>query len=295
MFSLTNKIIWAAVGLAVLVGVGVFYLESGTPPREPEPALKVKELAVPRPEFELVGKSVQGREIRAYTYGSGPIHLLLVGGMHGGYEWNSVVLSFELMDYLKAYPAVIPTSTTIVIIPNLNPDGVYKIVGKEGRFAVTDVPTIDSSTGRFNAHDVDLNRNFDCKWQPKGTWRTKTVSAGTAAFSEPESLALKKYVEHFKPRAVVFYHSQANAVYASECSEGILPETLDIMNVYAKAANYPAVKSFDAYEVHGDAEGWLASIHIPAITVEMSTHDTIEWDKNLAGVKALLAQYAHAN
>ncbi|KKT32826.1 MAG: Permease, partial [Candidatus Moranbacteria bacterium GW2011_GWF2_44_10] len=74
-------------------------------------------------------------------------------------------------------------------------------------------------------------------------------------------------------------HSQANAVYASECKNGILPKTLDIMNIYAHAAGYPAVKSFDAYAITGDAEGWLASINIPAITVELKTHETIEWDK----------------
>ncbi|KKS18432.1 MAG: Peptidase M14, carboxypeptidase A, partial [Parcubacteria group bacterium GW2011_GWC1_41_7] len=72
----------------------------------------------------------------------------------------------------------------------------------------------------------------------------------------------------------------------------ILPQTLDIMNVYAHAAGYPAVKSFDAYEVHGDSEGWLASIGIPALTVELSTHDTIEWDKNLAGIEALFTYFS---
>ena len=60
---------------------------------------------------------------------------------------------------------------------------------------------------------------------------------------------------------------------------------------YAKAGGYQAVKAFDAYPVTGDSEGWLASIGIPAITVELSTHESIEWDKNLAGVKAVLGYY----
>ena len=59
------------------------------------------------------------------------------------------------------------------------------------------------------------------------------------------------------------------------------------MNTYAKAAGYKAVDAFDAYEITGDAEGWLASIDIPAITVELATHTSIEWDKNFAGIKAL--------
>ena len=141
---------------------------------------------------------------------------------------------------------------------------------------------------------MDLNRNFDCKWKPTSTWRSKIVSAGTSAFSEPEAIALKDLVEEKNPTAVVFWHSQANAVYASECTEGVLPETLTLMNTYADSAGYRAVASFDAYPVSGDAEGWLASIDIPAVTVELSSHETVEWNKNKAGVESILALYSVA-
>ena len=63
------------------------------------------------------------------------------------------------------------------------------------------------------------------------------------------------------------------------------------MNVYAEASGYRAVKLFDEYEISGDAEGWLASINIPAITVELKTHETVEWEQNLAGIKALFNYY----
>jgi hypothetical protein len=64
------------------------------------------------------------------------------------------------------------------------------------------------------------------------------------------------------------------------------------MDTYANASGYPPVDSFSAYEVTGDAEGWLASIGIPAITVELKTHDAIEWERNLAGIQALFSLYA---
>jgi len=249
------------------------------------------------PEYKVIGKSVEGRNIESFTYGEGDgdKHLLFVGGIHGGYEWNSVLLAYGAMDYLKANPTSIPSNMTVTIIPSANPDGVYKVIGKEGRFALADVPKEAPATpglGRFNAHNVDLNRNFDCKWKPESTWRSKVVSAGTAPFSEPEAIAIRDFVVANKPDAVIFWHSQANAVYASECTKGVLPETLDIMNAYAVAAGYQAIKSFDAYPVSGDAEGWLASINIPAITVELKTHETIEFDKNLAGIKALFNYYS---
>lgn len=241
---------------------------------------------------QVIGNSVEGRNIENYTFGNGSTTLLFVGGMHGGYEWNSVLLAYQFIDELKAGKIEIPESVKIEIIPNLNPDGVYKVTGKEGRFTNLDVKTeTTNGEGRFNAHDVDLNRNFDCKWQPTSTWKNKKVSAGTSAFSEPEAQTLKKLVEEKNPSAVIFWHSQANAVYASECKNGILPETLNLMNTYAQASGYKAVSTFDAYPVTGDAEGWLASINIPAITVELSSHENIEWTKNKAGVEALIASY----
>jgi predicted deacylase len=240
----------------------------------------------------VVGTSVEGRAIEAYTYGRGTNKLLFVGGIHGGYEWNSVFLAYKFIDYLTAYPEIIPKNITVTIIPSANPDGMYKITGKVGRFNLTDVPATELTIpGRLNAHNVDLNRNFDCSWKPIGVWKGNNVSGGTAAFSEPEAKALRDYVLKENPKAVILWHSQANSVYASQCKAGILPVTLDIMNAYSKASGYSAVKTFDSYEVNGALEDWLASIKIPAITVELKTHETIEWEQNLAGVKSLFSYF----
>lgn len=240
-----------------------------------------------------IGTSVEGRTIESYIFGSGPTDLLFVGGVHGGYEWNSTLLAYEFIDYFTENPEEIPEGTTLHIIPTANPDGLYDVTEKEGRFTKADITKdISSGLGRFNANDVDLNRNFDCKWEPESTWRNQPVSAGTAPFSEPEARVLRDYVIAITPAAAVFWHSVANNVYASECEEGILPETLTIMNLYARAGGYGAVPAFDAYPITGDVEGWLASINIPAITVELETRDSIEWNRNLAGVEALLEYYA---
>ena len=51
-------------------------------------------------------------------------------------------------------------------------------------------------------------------------------------------------------------------------------------------------ESFDFYEITGDMVNWLAKNKVPAISVLLSTHNSIEWDKNLAGIKALLEHYA---
>lgn len=280
--------------VVIFVGIGLIALLTFLDFRnktEPAPAVPVV-VEDTGPKKEVIGTSVEGRVIESYTYGTGDTRLVFVGGIHGGYEWNSVVLAYEVIDYLTANQSVIPKNLMVTIIPSANPDGVFKIVGKEGRFSATDVPSKGSTApGRFNANQVDLNRNFDCKWQSKSTWKSKVVSAGTKAFSEPEAATLRDFVIKNTPDAFVFWHSQSGAVYASRCEEGTLPETLVLMNTYAKASGYKAVETFDAYQTTGDAEAWLAKIGIPAITVELTTHETIELEKNLRGMKALFEYY----
>jgi len=207
---------------------------------------------------------------------------------------SHMLQNLQAMDYLMANPDSVPQNIRVTVIPVLNPDGLYKVIGTStSDFTKADVSTSQAvqESGRFNANNVDLNRNFDCKWQPQSVWQSKTVSAGSAPFSEPEAQALHDFILKNNPAVVVFWHSQSGAVYASQCQNGILPETLSAMDAYAKAADYPAVKTFDAYATTGGADDWLASVNVPAFTVELKTHDTIEWQQNLAGVSALFEYY----
>lgn len=295
-----NASIGALIVAAGLVGgclvLWLMWPDKVTEPLVVEVATTTPEVVVAvggAPVLKVIGTSVEGRPLTAYTYGEGETELLFVGGIHGGYEWNSVFLAYRMMDYLEANPGTIPANVAVTIIPSANPDGLYKVVGVEGRFTVEDVPDAPNTTGigRFNAKNVDLNRNFDCKWQSESTWRGKKVNAGLTAFSEPEAKAIRDFVIATEPKAAVFWHSKANTVYASECEKGILPVTLELMKTYAIAASYGQVKKFDAYPITGDVEGWLASIGIPAITVELETHDRTDWERNLAGVLALFAYY----
>jgi len=227
----------------------------------------------------IIGQSVQGRDLIAHTFGTGETDLLLVGGIHGGYEANTVKFAEMLVDHLTSDHTIIPDTITVHIIPNLNPDGYALPV------------TATDFDRRMNANSVDLNRNFDCRWQPESSWRDTFVSGGTEAFSEPEAAALRDYVLTNNPAAAVFWHSRANAVYTSECGEGVAAGGEELMNTYAKAADYNAAGLWTAYPVTGAAEDWLASLGIPAITVEFETRDSPEWERNWVAVQALLQAY----
>ncbi len=286
-----------------LVAIFSFYIFSRTQTEE-EPVVEKEEeepeLVHEWPEHSVLGTSVEGLDIELYRYehestdqSEDLSHVVFIGGIHGGYEWNSVLLAYELIDHLENDPEFLPEDTVLSIIPSANPDGVKAVIGKTGRFDISDAPVSREETthGRFNANGVDLNRNFDCNWEPESTWRGDVVSAGDEPFSEPESKVIRDFVFDTSPDAVIFWHSMAGAVYGSECNEGILPGTVGIMEAYAEAADYPAIPSFDHYDITGDVEGWLASIGIPSITVELTTYDKLEWEENKAGVKAVLEYF----
>lgn len=267
----------------VLFAVGMWILLR---PSTPEP---VVEEPAPEPEViaevattsqSIIGTSVEGREIEAFTFGTGDVDILFVGGVHGGYESNTVRLAEAVIDDFQTNQMIVPENITVHIIPNLNPDG-YALPA-----------SASDADRRFNANGVDLNRNFDCRWAPESTWRGNVVSAGSAPFSEPEAIALRDYVTQIMPVVAAFWHSTGNAVFTSECGEGVIPATETFMNTYALAANYNAAGLFDLYPITGDAEGWLASIGIPAVTVELETRESIEWERNKAGIEAVLNLYA---
>ncbi len=242
----------------------------------------------------VLGKSVEGRDIMAYHFGEGQKEIIFMAGLHGGYSWNTSLLAYELVDYLKANASTVPADLKVTVIPVLNPDGLVKVTGTAEKFAVSDVSKSTETlvAGRFNSNEVDLNRNFDCDWKAVGKWQSRDVSGGTSPFSEPESAALKNYVESKNPAAVVVWYSAAGGVFASNCYGGVSAETSALTDLYAKASGYKAYLDFDYYEITGDVVNWFAKKGVPAVSVLLTNHTDTEWSKNLAGIKAVLSKYS---
>ncbi|MES2215767.1 MAG: M14 family metallopeptidase [Patescibacteria group bacterium] len=300
-----KKTILIIIGVIIII-IGVYLIAttsktsvmpiSPTPSMSAEPTPVASTTPVVNSEQTVIGTSVQGNPITAYHYGTGAKEILLVGGIHGGYEWNTVLVAEQMRQYLKANPGIISSNVKVTVIPVLNPDGLNKVVGTTtGNFSAANVSTSQTTVvaGRFNANNVDLNRNFDCDWQPKGTWQSTPVSGGASAFSEPESQAIKSYVESAKPVAVLVWYSAAGGVFASNCHSGVSTETSAITKAIAQASGYNANESFDFYATTGDMTNWLAKIGTPAISIILTNHTDTEWSKNLLAVKALLQYYAN--
>lgn len=296
-----NKTITAVIIIIILAGAGLYLINRSSPKnanvnqgQATTTDVQTGNQTSDNSPTSVIGTSVEKRDIIAYHYGTGTKELLFIGGIHGGYEWNTVLVAYQMMDYLEANPNIIPKNIKVTVIPVLNPDGLNKVVGTTGRFTTADVPTsLDKQiAGRFNANTVDLGRNFDCDWQSKALWQTKTVSGGSSAFSEPESQAIKNYVDAHKLTAVITWYSAVGGVFSSSCHNGVSAETKTITQKYADASGYPASENFDFYAITGDMVNWFAKQNIPAISVLLTNHTDTEWTKNQAGINALLKYYA---
>lgn len=238
---------------------------------------------------QTIGTSAGGRPIDSYRFGFGRDVVVMVGGIHGGYEWNTILLAYELIDYFLENPDRVPRNVSLYIIPSANPDGQFFVTGVDGRFTPEDV-SAETEVGRFNANQVDLNRNWACGWQQEALWGNTLVSGGTVPFSEPETAALRAFFLREKPVGVVFWHSKADGLYVGSCDETFLPSR-DMAEIYGRASGYEVFGAFTAYPVSGDASDWLATQNIPSFTVELATHTLTDFPENLAGVLALLDFY----
>lgn len=222
-----------------------------------------------------IGTSIEGEDIVAYHYGNGDTEILLVGGVHGSYSPNTSALAQEAMEYFSINSAI-PENVMLTIIPTLNPDGL----------------AMSGTAGRFNANNVDLNRNFDCEWSATGVWRNQEVSGGDEVFSEPEAQALRDYIETYDPSAAIVLFAAEGKVYPSACGKAPNNASVQLAATYASAAGYPADVEFNAYAITGDMVNWMAKEGIPAISVLLTDYTNTEWSKNKAGIEAVLKAYA---
>ncbi len=226
---------------------------------------------------QVIGQSVQGRDIVAHRAGDGPLKVVLVGNIHGAYEANTHILVQQLLAHFQAHPEQVPPRVSLWFIPTMNPDGL--------------------ATGhRWNANDVDLNRNADTDldgcagndWSPDTVGREGPYpgAGGPFPFSEPETQAVRDFVRD--AWVAVSYHSAAGAIYVDACQRH--EPTARLAQVLSEGSGYPIPESgWSGYPITGDLGDFWAGEGVAAVTVELTDHETPEFERNLAGVQAILA------
>jgi protein MpaA len=202
---------------------------------------------------------------------------LIVAGIHGGYERNTIALANEMIRYIDSHPEVIPNDVTLYIIRNMNPDGEARAEGVDGR---------------VNNNGVDLNRNFPTEnwvadWDRDGCWIYRPTTGGSYGGSEPETRTVMSFVASHDIISLISYHSAALGVFP-----GGVPwerESIRLARTLAKATGYPYPPLDTGCEYTGTLADWAVENGVgAAVDMELANHRDTDFDKNLKALKALL-------
>jgi len=222
-----------------------------------------------------IGLSVLGRPIEVYTFGQGDRQLLMVAGIHGGYEWNTITLADEMIIYLDAHPEMIPDDVTLYIIRDINPDGAARSHTDEGR---------------VNENRVDLNRNFPTNWKAEwnrdGCWNDTYTTSGTTPGSESETKTVMRFFASHHISAAISYHSAALGIFP-----GGTPWDADskrLAKTIAEVASYPYPPVETGCIYTGTLADYAVSMGAAAVDMELSNHHDTDFEMNLNVLNAFL-------
>lgn len=227
------------------------------------------------PQPQIIGTSLGGRPLEVFRFGSGPTEKLIVAGIHGGYEYNTINLADELIDYLESHQDIVPEDQTLYILRAFNPDGFARSRG---------------FGGRANDNNVDLNRNFPSLWRAEwpraGCWDYIPINGGSAAASEPETQALMAFIESHDFQALISYHSAALGIFPG----GQPPDagSISLAEAFAAVSSYPYPPIDAGCVFTGQFVDWASDIGVPAVDIELTNHQDTDFAINLGILSVFL-------
>lgn len=225
----------------------------------------------------LIGYSVESRAIDLYTFGQGETHYLIVAGIHGGYEGNTVDLANQFLVYLNAHPEAIPGGATLYVVPDMNPDAVAR-----GR----------NADARVNANGVDLNRNFPslnwvANWDHSNCWNERPTTGGVAPASEPETRAIVNFVLGHRIKALISYHSAALGIFPG--GNPWQPASVKLAAMLHAVTGYPYPPLNIGCTYTGTMPDWAVENGVgAAVDMELADHRDTDFSKNLKALQVLV-------
>ena len=247
-------------------------------------------------EKTVIGKSLFKRRIFAVKVGDGAPVGIAQYAIHGR-EFVTAKLALE---HYKTGVA----KGSLWLVPLVDPDGA--LLSETGLCSVKrekdrklllslNGGSADFSLWKANGRGVDLNVNFDAEWG-RGAKNVTTAGAenyiGERPFSEPETLALKKFTEKIFPDYTVSYHTKGEEIYwyfyqsMRTCSRD-----KRLAMALSASTGYPL-----AY-AKGSAGGYkdwcIQALKIPSFTIEAGA-DTFSHPLGRAGLKNILERNRYA-
>jgi len=252
------------------------------------------------------GKSVEGRPIFCYRVGSGAKKILFLSAIHGN-EVGTIKLVYHLLDHLSCNEEKFE-KTTFFVVPCLNADGFEKAKGIRG------YPK--GRSGRLNARQVDLNRNFPaqnfrshCYVLPRknnlGIFRyskeiaidgseaksldpsqdKKMKNCGEFGGSEPEIKALIDLVEKENISVIFSFHN-----FGRDVMGGKDELSKELVRMYSDKTGYKILDDDEWRKLDqaGTAKDWCDDQNISFVEVEGSTRYGSDWKIQKPALEAVI-------
>ncbi len=196
----------------------------------------------------------------------------LYTSLHHAREPNSLSSMIFYMWYLlenyETNPAIqyMVDHTELYFVPCVNPDGyIYNVTSfQNSEPFLWRKNRRDNGDGTFG---VDLNRNYDYEWGYDDSGSSPDSEAntyrGTAAFSEPETRAIRKFCNDHEFRVCLNNHTYGNALlYPWNYLEDVTPAdpAFSVISKALKEENNFLVGTVDEiknYTVNGNADDWM--------------------------------------
>ncbi len=259
-----------------------------------------------------IGKTYEGRDLwalrlNADAKGAAPSRKpgIVFMGEHHAREHLSVEVPLRIAKRLveeRARPEIarLLKDRDVYFIPMVNPDGAeYDVSGDKYHMHRKNTrPNGDGSMG------TDLNRNYAFRWGGQGASGDPSDDTyrGPSAFSEPETRAVKAFVEA-RPnlKVLLSYHTFSELVlYPWGGTDETIQDAV-ALTAYKKMAaemagmtGYRAMQSSDLYVATGDTCDWAWADHgIFAFTFELTPKSM--WDGGFYPGAAAIARTVQAN
>ncbi len=237
-----------------------------------------------------IGDSLEGRDIYAIklsdnvTSDEDEAEVVFLG-CHHAREWIAVDVPIRMARRLASNYASdsqiqsLLDSSEVWIVPIVNPDGleysiyVYRYWRKNRRL---------NTDGTYG---VDLNRNYSYKWGYDNSGSSPNpdsgIYRGTAPFSEPESRAVRDFVQAHDFQVLISFHNYSQIIlYPWGYIKALHPQDDQLEYLARNMANRMAQAhgriydygpaGYSLYTTNGDTTDWaIGEEGIPAFTIEL--------------------------
>lgn len=213
---------------------------------------------------------------------------IVTGSIHAREYITTKLVMMLMVDLLDSMEE--NSDFLIHFVPMINPDGVsISQLGKKGiqsDYILSQVEQIAENDGssiedreylrqwKSNANGVDLNRNFDAKWDEfeGNPYPSSERYKGSFPGSESEAAALISLTQNYPIKKTISYHTKGNVIYWYFAQTGeLLEETENFATRISNSTGYEMDADFESLDPAGYKDWAICQMEIPSITIEVGT------------------------